>query len=76
MDWLIKALRARRLVGMTGCFKEVAHALKLDDMESGDLVNVDGNQELRADMDYLMVKYNWRCGAYHRISYVTHDVTV
>lgn len=69
MDWLLKALRRRRLVGLTGCFREVAQALALDDMETGDLVAVDGAEgeqpEIRDDVGYLIVNYNWRCGAYH-----------
>lgn len=68
MDWLLKALRRRRLIGLTGCFRDVARALALDDMETGDLVDVNGaegeEQELRDDVNYLMVNYHWRCGAY------------
>lgn len=72
MDWLLKALRRRRLLGLTGCFREVSRALLLDDMESGDLVNVDGGDgaepvealELRDDVQYMVLKYKWQCGVY------------
>lgn len=68
MSWLLNALRRRRLLGLTGCFREVARALKLDDMETGDLIDVDGGEgeavELRDDIEYVVLKYKWRCGAY------------
>lgn len=68
LSWVIHALRARRLVGMTGRFKEVFHELSLDDPEDGDLVHV-GPDELRLDLNYLVVKCHWRCGAYERFVY-------
>lgn len=60
---LIKGMSRRRLVGMTGCFREAAQALKLDDAEEGDLINV-GPDEIRTDVRNLIVRYHWRCGAY------------
>lgn len=60
---LIKGMSRRRLVGMTGCFREAAQALKLDDAEEGDLINV-GPEEIRTDVRNLIVRYHWRCGAY------------
>ena len=60
---LLQGLRGRRLVDMTGCFREVKNQLALDDVESGDLVHVDGD-ELRQDVAYLIVRYHWRNGVY------------
>ena len=68
LSWVVHALRGRRLVGMTGRFKEIAHELSLDDMENGDLVHVDPD-EIREDLNYLIVKYCWRCGAYEPFVY-------
>lgn len=77
MDWLIKALRRRRLLGLTGCFREVARVLKLDDMETGDLIDVDGGEgeavEFRDDVEYVVLKYKWRCGAYVETVYLAGD---
>lgn len=66
LSWLVKALRGRRLIGMTGRFRDIARALNLDDMETGDLVHVEAD-ELREDVNYLVVRYNWRCGAYRSV---------
>lgn len=68
LSWVVHALRGRRLVGMTGRFKEIAHELSLDDMENGDLVHVDPD-ELSPDLNYLVVKYHWRCGVYEPFVY-------
>ena len=79
MSWLLNAIRRRRLLGLTGCFREVARALKLDDMETGDLIDVDGGDadeaaELRDDVEYVVIKYKWRCGAYAEEVYIVdHD---
>lgn len=59
----LESLSGRRLVGRTGCFKQVAQQLKLDDVENGDLVHVEGEQ-LRSDLAYAVVRYFWRCGVY------------
>lgn len=60
---LLDGLRGRRLVDMTGCFRKVKEQLGLDDAESGDLVHVEPD-ELRADVAYLIVRYQWRNGVY------------
>lgn len=59
----LESLSGRRLVGRTGCFKQVAQQLKLDDAENGDLVHVEG-EPLRSDLAYAVVRYFWRCGVY------------
>lgn len=61
----LSALTGRRLVGFTGCFSKVRKQLKLDDVERGDLVNVDGDV-LREDVAFLIVRYAWRSGVYVR----------
>jgi len=60
---LASALRGRRLVHLGGIFREVAKKLKLDDMENGDLLNIDG-EEIREDLQELIVAYSWGIGCY------------
>lgn len=59
----LAALTGRRLCSFTGVFGKVRRDLKLDDVETGDLVNVDGS-DLRPDVSYLVVRYSWRSGVY------------
>lgn len=60
----LMALYKRRLVGFTGCLQEARKQLKLDDIESGDLLNND--DKLSPDIEYIIVKYHWRSGIYER----------
>lgn len=62
---LLSALSGRRLCSFTGCFQKVRKQLALDDVESGDLVNVQAD-ELREDVAYMIVRYCWRAGVYVR----------
>lgn len=71
---LMEALRGKRLVDMTGCFREVKSQLGLDDTEDGDLVHVDGD-EIREDVAYLIVRYHWRNGVYVE-SFERHEPTM
>lgn len=59
----LSALSRRRLCSFTGCFSQMRKQLDLDDVESGDLVHVDGD-DLRADVAYMVVRYAWRAGVY------------
>ena len=61
----LSALSGRRLCSFTGCFQKVRKQLALDDVESGDLVNVQAD-ELREDVAYMVVRYCWRAGVYVR----------
>lgn len=63
-DFLI-ALSGRRLCSFTGCFAKVRKHLALDDIESGDLIHVDGS-DLRDDVAYMIVRYRWAAGFYER----------
>lgn len=64
-DYLL-ALAGRRLCGFTGVFGKVRRQLALDDLESGNFVDVDGSGGLRADIAYMVVRYRWRAGVYVR----------
>lgn len=59
----LRSLSGRRLCSYTGVFAQVRKALQLDDVEDGDLVQVDG-QDLREDVLYAIVRLCWRAGAY------------
>lgn len=60
---LDKALANRRLVAFGGRLREIQQQLKLDDMENGDLINTDNeDEELREDLDYIIESYNWNVG--------------
>jgi len=61
---LMSALNNRRLCSYTGCFKKVRQQLRLDDVENGDLLNVDANDDIREDLEYIVVTYQWKNGVY------------
>jgi len=58
---LDSALSNRRLVAFGGELRKAHKLLNLDDMEDGDLVNTD-NEELREDVDFIIVHYHWHIG--------------
>lgn len=59
---LDKALANRRLVAFGGRLREIQQQLKLDDMENGDLINTDNDEELRDDLNYVIESYSWKVG--------------
>lgn len=61
----LTALSGRRLCSFTGIFAKVRKQLALDDIESGDLIHVDG-ADLRDDVAYMIVRYCWAAGFYER----------
>lgn len=63
------ALKGRRLLSYTGIFKKIHALLNLDDTEDGDLTNAE-NHELRQDIAYCIVRYNWGSGAYKLSSFL------
>lgn len=58
---LDQALYRRRLVAWGGVLKTIKADLGLEDAETGDLVNVDG-QEMNAELDYVLERYYWHAG--------------
>lgn len=62
VNTLDDCLAGRRLVALGGIFKDIAKELKLDDMEDGNLINIDGEDELRDDLGYVIEKYCWHVG--------------
>lgn len=59
---LDKALANRRLVAFGGELRKIHKALNLDDMEKGDLINTGDDEEIRDDLDYMIVHYFWHVG--------------
>jgi plasmid rolling circle replication initiator protein Rep len=59
--YLDRALAGRRLISYGGILKTIKADLNLDDAETGDLVNVDGDQ-LRDDLAYVIEVYHWNTG--------------
>ena len=56
------ALRGRRLIQWTGIAAEVRKELKLEDIEEGNLIQIDG--ELPGDKEIEKIVYVWRYGCY------------
>ena len=60
VDVLGQALKGRRLYAFGGYLKDVAKRLKADDPEKGDLVNIEGDFDIREDVaDNLLAIYKW-----------------
>ena len=57
------AMAGRRLLGFGGEFRKLHKELNLRDPEGGDLVNLDGDEELRDDLAYVIEAYQWDYGA-------------
>lgn len=65
VEHLLSSLTQRKLISWTGCFLEAVKQLNLDDVEDGDLVHVD-TSELRPDVSYFIVRWQWKAGCYQR----------
>lgn len=59
---LSTTLARRRLVMFGGLFKEVRKLLELEDAETADLVQTDGEDDVRGDVVVAMVRYEWQIG--------------
>lgn len=60
---LDRALANRRLVAFGGELRQIYRELNLDDIENGDLVNTDNeDEELREDVKYHIEVYDWNVG--------------
>lgn len=57
------SLANRRLVAFGGELRKIHKALNLDDMEKGNLINTDNeDEELREDVDVMIEHYRWHVG--------------
>ena len=59
---LDEALHRKRLTAFGFIFKEVHKKLNLDDMEDGDLINTDNDEDLREDLTDIILRYQWNIG--------------
>lgn len=57
-----RAMAGRRLISYRGEFAKIKKALNLDDPVDGDLVHTGDEEELRADLDYIIVRFKWSVG--------------
>lgn len=59
IDDLMKALKNKRQIGFGGLFKQIRKELQLDDVENGDLVHIDDeNQEVSIGVE-IVAQWNW-----------------
>jgi len=58
----------RRLLSWGGILKKIRASFNFDDPETGDLINVDGQEDLNPELDYIIEKYFWNVGfnQYHK----------
>jgi hypothetical protein len=56
------ALKGRRLIGFGGIMKEIHKELNLKDIDDGDLVNCDIEENIAPDVDYEIWRYSWKHG--------------
>lgn len=61
---LYRAMFNRRLVTFGGDFRTIARELKLDDIETGDLINIGDDQKAFNPVAYMLFKYNAKLGLY------------
>lgn len=66
----LRSLEGRRLCSYGGVFKEARKQLQLDDETDGDLIHTDPNEEIRADLAYILIRYQWQIG----LGYVLTDI--
>lgn len=59
---LDRALANRRLIAFGGRLKEIHKAFNLEDVEDGDLINTDIDDNLREDLEYVLERYKWHVG--------------
>lgn len=76
--WILDtSLASRRLTAFGGELRKIHRQLKLDDAEYGSLVNVDGEEEIREDLNYIIERYDWNIGIsnYIKVGVRTDDDT-
>jgi plasmid rolling circle replication initiator protein Rep len=59
---LDRALKGRRLVAFGGELRKIQKELKLDDLEKGNLIKNNDDDELREDVGTMIVRYGWHVG--------------
>ena len=59
-----KILKGRRLITFGGVFADIKKQLKLDDIEAGDLVNLEDEKENFQEVKKVLFMYNVKVGCY------------
>lgn len=59
---LEQALFRKRMIAWGGIFKTIHAELNLDDAEDGSLINIDGDEELKDDLNYITEVFTWHIG--------------
>ena len=59
-----KILKGRRLITFGGVFADIKKQLKLDDVETGDLVNLEDEKENFQEVKKVLFKFNVKVGCY------------
>ena len=67
LEIIDRALRGRRLIQWSGVAQDARRELDLDDIESGNLIQVDG--ELPGEEELQKIVYIWRYGVYTPVDY-------
>lgn len=68
------ALKSRRLCAFGGVMLQTQKRLKLKDInDDDDLINTDGVEVLRQDVDYIIARYSWNVGFKNYILHELHQ---
>ncbi|MBS4751171.1 protein rep [Carnobacteriaceae bacterium zg-ZUI78] len=63
-DDLYRGLYRKRQIAFGGLFKQIKKELACDDIESGDLVNVENEKNISEDVELLIARWNWNMQNY------------
>lgn len=61
---LYYSLKSRRMVTFSGSFRKIKRSLLLDDVESGDLINIDGDMLDDGERAFKIINYIWNNGIF------------
>jgi plasmid rolling circle replication initiator protein Rep len=64
---LLDSLTYRRLCSFGGCFKDAREELQLGDPIEGDLIHTDNSDDVRKDLEYIIVRFTWKIGFGYRL---------
>ena len=65
VDDLEKGLKRKRLISFGGIFKEIRKELQLEDIEEGDLITVQEDEESTSSVKEVIAKWNWERKNYY-----------
>ena len=66
VDDLEKGLKRKRLISFGGIFKEIRKELQLEDIENGNLIDTDSNEEEKLSTGQIIIaRWNWERKNYY-----------